>query len=395
MAARPAATSGRRDGEAQSPGGREPEERVAPRAPGGEREHEMILGEVLPRVQNIAWALLFAVVLWVIADGQVRRPRPDIPVQVRVDVPPGFAVTYAATGGREAPPVRVTVSGPQQALGRLPDVLSAVKRLDLDPDEEGGTLTLRLDDFEIDLRSPELTADRSTFDPQEIVVSVSRVARRELRVIWKTAPAPEGWRVVASRVEVNPTFVEATGPARDFDRVRAIETAPIELRGRLQELGWTANQARPFTFTVPHVRLASPADTGIDPVDKSVAVTLTVEPVPVERVLAEVKPTVAAEPFFDWQTYRLEPSRVLDSITIKLRGPEAALKDERALRASLRVYAVLTKRSADALPITPDRLRPLDIVVYPPPGVEWVNRDEDFRFQATVRKVRTAGDSGG
>lgn len=356
--------------------------------------------DLLPQIKNVVFALFCAVVLWYVLDKNVRKPEPGVPVELSIQVPPGFAVKYAATGSRQPPSdVTVTVTGPKQAFERLRPVIRATRRLELAQGDEDRTITLELEDFTFDLGSPELTVAEDTISPRTVDIIVSKVDRRDLRVDVDLQALPAGWRVAAdageAAVRATPTFVEATGPARDLSAAQALKTAPIDIERRLAQIGWKPTDVHRRTLIVPSVPLRAPEGTAIEPVQRTVQVSFTVEPEPATRTM-EVRPAIAAEQPFDWKLHRLElPDGALGEVQIEIEGPQALLQRDRELLDSLHVYAVLTRQSVEQVPLTPGKpqLRELEIVVYPPPGLRWTNADRAFRFLVRVQP-RVAGPGG-
>lgn len=359
----------------------------------------MKAAQTLRSLKNPLWALLFALVLWKMVDGNVRQTLHDVPVRLEVEVPSDYRVTFAGSGA-QPPPVTVSVTGPQQALERLPtasllegqrrDVPRAAVaarfsryRSSVPEDIEGESLPVALEDFELVL-PPEVGVVSGSFQPSSVRVILDKVGRAELAVEPVLAELPEGWEVRPGSVTVAPTFVVATGPERRIAPRPALKTTPIELGARLRRMNWDPKSPRPFVLSGIATPLVPPEGSGIEPVEETVRVTVTVSPVLVEVELQDVRPAIAIELHEPWTDCRLVPKPGLDYVSVRLRGPKTLLQDEKAVRRSLRVFAVLTRQSMLEKPLEKGQLRDLSIEVYPPEGVEWLRPVERLRFQVEV-----------
>ncbi len=171
-------------------------------------------------------AVLFAVVLWLFVVGERQAEIGVIvPIELR-NIPPGVVVS-----GDVEREVQVRVGGPQTLLASLsPDQVRV--SVDVAQSRPDHPQTVRL--------SPATVAlprglDLIRVSPPEIVVRVEAIMRRRVPVEASLVGSPEnGLEVRGWRVE--PAEVEIVGGAQAVSRIRAVETADIDVAGLVRDV---------------------------------------------------------------------------------------------------------------------------------------------------------------
>ncbi len=171
-------------------------------------------------------AVVFAVVLWLFVVGE-RKAEIGLIVPIELtSIPPGTIV--AADVERE---VQVRVTGPQTLLASLsPDQVKV--SVDVSAARPDQPIRVRVTPSAVTLPGG---IDLVRLTPPEISVRVEPITRRRVPVAASIVGAPEkGLHVTGWRAE--PAEVEIVGGAEAVSRVRAVETADVDVAGAVQDV---------------------------------------------------------------------------------------------------------------------------------------------------------------
>lgn len=282
------------------------------------------------------WILAFATAigLWLFVNSGERASERTVRIRLEAsNLPGGLVVTNQITDH-----VEVQVSGPGIILSSI-DARRLRATLDLSGVRPGvATYTVGRELLHLPRKVEVLRVT-----PSQVSFNVDRVARRSVPVrLDQKGELHPGLKLLET--ELNPAKVDVTGPSSVLERLRSIDTEPLELGSlRAGKLDRRLNLVAPDDM----VRL----------VRAQVVLQLAIETVMAQREFRQV----AVELTGDRQGWRVSPERV----NLVVRGPEAELE-----KLAIDGAVVVTTDSADGG--KPKRVKP---VVRLPEGFEVVRQE--------------------
>ena len=166
-------------------------------------------------------SLALAVLLWALVSAEQVTTH-WIPVTVEAEV---RDPRYVLTGGPGPAEVRVLFAGPGRILWQLalnrPSLVLPVR----EPEGGGYALGPEMIRFPEGVRGVVVRDIR----PAVVRLDMERIATREVPVRPRFSPSPDDRWVVRGTPEVSPSTVRVSGPAEDVQRIRYLETRPVEV----------------------------------------------------------------------------------------------------------------------------------------------------------------------
>lgn len=283
----------------------------------------------MQRLRLKLFALLIAILLWLIVTTDIRIATLSVPIEVQ-NLPTDRIMmsdfTQQAT---------VKVSGPRflvsEVLASPPLFLLQV------PDDVGEHFTVNLSGDELSLPSAVRVL---AIEPAELTIDFDKRLTRAVPVqVPIIGGVPEDYQIVST--EISPPRVEITGPQREVSRIDEIETVPVDLR-------------RIVGDTTRELELRKPG------VKTSVALSrvrwvVSVRPVEAVRSIRNVPVVVTGA---SSASLRIQPQ----SITILVRGRPSVVNE-------LEVGGVSATIDADGVDLSKGGVQ-VPVVIEVPKGIE-------------------------
>jgi len=330
---------------------------------------------ILDNVQNVAWALVFAIALWLVMVQSQQRSA-QIPAYLTVEATGGINVKYLDATQRAIE--KVTVKGSAGDIAAMSRNVQGVYRVpEADP---MGVRKFQAKDFEFRL-GPGLEVDKAALTAEVDVELAKEKAGRLAIELNFDEKLPEGWELDGVPT-IEPRELDAVGPIDVMSRKPEprLRTEPISLESILQKFDFDPNLRREYPCT-QKVNVFAPPDTGIsfrgDAKLGEAKFSFKVRPKP-RDVDIELSPSFHfAGPVFPGVPFKLKP-RTGQRVTLHISGPELDLLDT-TIEATKAAFTVIGRPKAEFFEknkLKVGAILRFDITVIPPPGIRIITGPE-------------------
>ena len=298
-----------------------------------------------PRIANLnlkVVALALALLTWFAVRGRTIVQSGDLKCPVLLIVPEDVIVE-----GGGSLTVDIRVQGPADKVVRFkPDneTLELDARDEIARQLEGGRTSATVF-LPVTRRHFRLPRRLEVVDwPHSVRLHVERLERNvpmPVQVTWTGAPKP-GYRVVQEQIEAAPTMVPIDLGAEEADRIKAIETTPVNVEGR------TGTVRDEVWLIDPRSETRQPLKASVDGAGR-VKVVVPIERIMDEKVLAPVEVLVLRQP---GETRRITVDPASVSVTVSGPAETLASLGPEAVVAYLDIKEKLDPGSPYTLPVT-------------------------------------------
>jgi hypothetical protein len=341
-------------------------------------------------IKDAVWAIVFAIVLWLVVDRSVQQTR-TFQLDIEIQAPRDYVVEYIGSGTRP-PQAQISVTAPSAVIDDIKSPVFATITPEVDDEQLGQVLELRLDKFDL---PAELKSAERAFEPATVRYRFSKKASEYLEVDLDPGPIPEGWELTS--FDITPEEVLATGPQREITqrpRPKLVVARRINLSALLAREGADGSKAVSLTSILSQVQ--GPEGSGVVPrdPDERVSVTIHLRPKQIEREL-QFRPTFAIDaPWLNEARYRVDDKELrgslillpanasADQIRVTLSGPPKVMADEKLVREKVRVFALFERDAIIGPDLETNRPRLIPVEVYSTdPRLVILDFDKEFEVE--------------